>query len=111
MTIDINIATASLTTLAYAVGVATGYTVGRRLTAKATETTETTETTVALATPALHPETETFVRLYNSGLTIKQVADKTDWPDSTVHRALKNSGITLRPPGVRKGTRRNTKHS
>ena len=89
-----------------------GYIVGRRLTPKATETTgQDTYPEPNPVFPAQHPETETFVRLYNSGLTIKQVADKTDWPDSTVHRALKNSGITLRPPGVRKGTRRNTKHS
>jgi DNA-directed RNA polymerase specialized sigma24 family protein len=87
---------------AWVAGGAMGYHVGRKLTTTATEKNDLEETIVALATPALHPETETFVRLYNSGLTIKQVADKTCYPYGTVQRALKQANVKMRPSGRRK---------
>ena len=46
---------------------------------------------------------EQMVRLYEAGLTLRQIADQMQCSHQAVHQALKSAGVELRPRGGNTG--------
>lgn len=59
---------------------------------------------VALRGQAMtHEAIDRAVALYRQGLTIREVADKVDYSDSTVRSALRSKGVSMRTTGHKRG--------
>lgn len=62
------------------------------------------EERVSLRNQAMTPEdAERVARLYESGMVITEVVDQISYSYGTIRKVLHQSGVTLRPKGIKRG--------